>query len=203
MSELRRRVLDVEKLPTTSFGPGDHAWWGTVGFMVVEGTTLVICAVVYLYLRRNFASWPPLRTPPPELLIATISVLALVGSVAIAAVLDKAAHAFDLAKTRKWLWIGVAAEAVLVTLRLLEFTQLNTRWDHDAYGSIVWWTLGFHTTLLVLVLLEDLILASIFLFGPVEPKHFSDASDTTFYWYFVVGIWVPLYILIYLSPRFI
>jgi heme/copper-type cytochrome/quinol oxidase subunit 3 len=35
--------------------------------------------------------------------------------------------------------------------------------------------------------------------GPQE-KHFSDASDSSFYWYFLTGSWVPLYVTVYLSP---
>jgi heme/copper-type cytochrome/quinol oxidase subunit 3 len=170
--------------------------------MIAEGTTLAICAAVYLYLRRNFESWPPLRTPPPDLLIPTISVIALVASVGIAVMMDRAAHAFDIARTRFWLLIGSAFDVILLTLRALEFNSLNTRWDNDAYGSIVWFTIGFHSTLLLLVFIEDLFIAGTFVKGPLEEKHFSDASDSAFYWYFVVAAWIPLYVLLYLGPRF-
>jgi cytochrome c oxidase subunit III len=37
----------------------------------------------------------------------------------------------------------------------------------------------------------------------VERKHFSDAADMTFYWYFMVGAWLPLYVLCFLLPRWI
>jgi heme/copper-type cytochrome/quinol oxidase subunit 3 len=35
----------------------------------------------------------------------------------------------------------------------------------------------------------------------VNAKRFSDVSDNAFYWYFVVGAWVPLYALLYGAPR--
>ncbi len=173
-----------------------------MGFMIAEGTTLAICAGVYLYLRRNFESWPPLRTPPPDLLIPTIAVVVLVASTAIAVMIERNAKAFDIARTRRWKLIGVGADIVMVTLRALEFNSLNTRWDNDAYGSIVWFTIGFHSTLLLLVLIEDLFIAATFVKGPLERKHFSDAADAALYWYFVAGAWVPLYVLLYLGPRF-
>jgi hypothetical protein len=44
-------------------------------------------------------------------------------------------------------------------------------------------------------------MAALFWMGPVEKKHFSDAADLAFYWYFMVGIWVPIFILSYLLPR--
>ena len=58
-----RTVLDVSKLPDIAFGPADIVWWGTLGFVVIEGFTLVLCAAVYLYLTQNFATWPPQGTP--------------------------------------------------------------------------------------------------------------------------------------------
>ena len=43
-------------------------WWGTLGFMVIEGWTLALLAAMYFYIRQNFLTWPPLRTPLPSLL---------------------------------------------------------------------------------------------------------------------------------------
>jgi heme/copper-type cytochrome/quinol oxidase subunit 3 len=169
--------------------------------MIIEGATLAICAVAYLYLTRRFQSWPPLRTPPPDLIVPTISLVALLSSVPIAAWVSRSARAFDLPQLRKALTAGVAAGFVLLGLRTLEFFSLNTRWDNDAYGSIVWITIGFHTTLLLVDVLESLFIMLIFWLGPVEKKHFSDADDDAFYWYFMVAGWIPLYFLLYIYPR--
>ena len=45
-------------------------WWGTVGFMTIEGWTIALLVAAYLYLRQNYEAWPPLRTPNPSLLDA-------------------------------------------------------------------------------------------------------------------------------------
>ena len=37
-----------------------------------------------------------------------------------------------------------ASARVLVAIRFYEFTQLNVRWDQNAYGSITWIILGLH-----------------------------------------------------------
>ena len=31
-------LVDVSRLPTTVFGHRSHMWWGTLGFMLIEGT---------------------------------------------------------------------------------------------------------------------------------------------------------------------
>jgi hypothetical protein len=39
-----RAVLDVSRLPTVVFGHRASTWWGTIGFMLIEGTTLSLVA---------------------------------------------------------------------------------------------------------------------------------------------------------------
>jgi heme/copper-type cytochrome/quinol oxidase subunit 3 len=39
------------------------------------------------------------------------------------------------------------------------------------------------------------------LIGPIEGKRFVDVSENAIYWYFVVALWVPLYVIIYWVPR--
>ena len=58
-----RAVADVASLPTTTFGNRGILWWGTLGFIVIEGSTLAICALTYFYLRKNFYTWPPQFIP--------------------------------------------------------------------------------------------------------------------------------------------
>jgi len=36
----------------------------------------------------------------------------------------------------------------------------------------------------------------------VPVRFMSDVSDIALYWYFLVGVWLPLYAMIYLVPRF-
>ena len=39
------------------------------------------------------------------------------------------------------------------------------------------------------------------LLGPVAKRHFADVADSAMYWFFIVLIWVPLYFMLYVSPR--
>src|SRR5918911_744760 len=76
-----RVVADVSGLPRNVFGHRSLMWWGTLGFMVIEGTTLFICAVTYFYLRRNFTSWPPQHVWRPGLVVPTIQVVLMLASI--------------------------------------------------------------------------------------------------------------------------
>lgn len=203
MAETRRRLLDVSALPRHSSGPSELTWWGNVGFMVIEGFTLIICGIVYLYLRRNFDSWPPLRTFAPDLTIPTLSLLALVIATVFAHLEGHAGQRLDVPAAKLWGVCGVVMNAVVLVMRWFELSSLNTRWDNDAYGSIVWFTLGFHATLLVLVFLEDFFYTLVTFTKGLDAKEGGHMIEKAEYAYFVLAIWVVMYIIIYLSPRFI
>jgi len=132
-----RRTLDVAALPPMAFGNQGLIWWGTVGFMVIEGSMFVIGLVVYFYLRLQVRDWPP-SLPNPGLRFGTWNLLVVLASCVPNLFAKKAAEKFDLAGVRAWLGVLVLMGVVSVGLRALEYTTLNCRWDDNAYGSIVW-----------------------------------------------------------------
>ena len=199
-----RSVLDVSELPDTAFGPRDLVWWGTLGFIVIEGFTLALCAVVYIYLMQNAIEWPPRGTPLPAIGVPTLQVAAMLLSLPLVAWLGRVALRCDLARTRIALTILTPVCALLVALRFVELTRsLNVRWDTNAYGSAQWLVVVTHGTLLLFQFVEVTGVAVAFWFAELEQKHFSDAADVAFYWYFMVLAWIPLYVLCFLLPRWV
>jgi hypothetical protein len=47
------------------------------------------------------------------------------------------------------------------------------------------------------------VLTAVMFAGPVTPRRFVDASENSLYWYFIVAWWVPIYITLYLAPRWL
>jgi cytochrome c oxidase subunit 3 len=86
-------------------------------------------------------------------------------------------------------------------VRIFEFGALNTRWDSNAYGSVVWMLLALHTTHLVTDTIDTSVLAVLLFTGPLEGKRFVDVNENAMYWYFVVGSWLPIYAVIYWGAR--
>jgi heme/copper-type cytochrome/quinol oxidase subunit 3 len=196
-----RVVSDVSRLPDVTFGPRSTVWWGTIGFMVTEGLTLVICAFAYLYLRKNFYHYPPAGTPLPSLGVPIAQLIVMAISIVPMVLAARYAKRLDISGTRIALVIAVIIKAAILILRWYEFTALNTRWNTDAYGSAAWVTMGFHTTLLLLDWFEDIGFL-IILFSPrARAATFSDVVDDIIYWYFTVISWVGLFVLLFLYPR--
>jgi cytochrome c oxidase subunit I+III len=86
-------------------------------------------------------------------------------------------------------------------IRILEFATLNVLWSTNAYGSAVWLLLGLHTVHISTDVLDTGVLTLLIFTGPIEEKRFVDVSENSFYWYFVVLAWIPVYAVIYLAPR--
>jgi cytochrome c oxidase subunit I+III len=204
MSRRLRNVVDLRELPDVVFGPRDLMWWGTLGFVVIEGFTLVLCAAAYVYLTQNYSTWPPERTPLPSLGAPTVQVLLMLLSIPVLWWTAKAARRFDLGKVRLGLVAATAFNAAFVALRVVELlVSLNVRWDTNAYASAQWLLLCMHGTLLAVELIEVGGMMLLFWLAPVEEKHFSDVADMVFYWFFMVGAWIPLYLLCFWVPRWL
>jgi cytochrome c oxidase subunit 3 len=198
-----RTVVDASRLPDVVFGSKDLAFWGTLGFMVIEGTTLSLLVASYLYVWQNFERWPPASTALPALLIPTLSMLFLVASNFPAWRLRKAAQAKDLGATKRWLVVCTLVSFGWIACRVLEFRALNTRWDDNAYGSAVWALVFAHFTLLAVEVAETLLFMLIYVTRHAEEKHFPDVEDDTMYWFFVTLVWVPVWFVLYVLPRLI
>jgi heme/copper-type cytochrome/quinol oxidase subunit 3 len=200
----RRPVMDVATLPDEGFSHHAPIWWGNSLMMLIEGAGFAILVVTYFYIRRNFDTWPPPRTLLPDIGVSTLNVAVMVTG--IVPMWHTARLALQNERPRTlgfWLLVCVLFGIVAAVLRVLEFKAVHTRWDSNAYGSIVWAILGVHFAHILAATLETLVIAILMFSGPVEEKHFVDITVNALYWYFVALSWVAMYVIVFLAPRFI
>lgn len=192
--------IDVSDLPDYAFGHRSTLWWGTAGFMVIEGTAFVLALFAYFYLRSKLPEWPP-SVAPPALLWGTLNTLILLASTLPNQLAKNAAEAQQLGRVRLWLVISMVFGIAFLAVRALELTALNVSWDTNAYGSIVWAIMGLHTTHLLTDVADTGVLTALMFTRHAHGRRFVDVSENAFYWYFVVLVWLPLYAVIYWVPR--
>lgn len=193
-------VGDLSGLPASGFRQHGLWFWAGAGFMLIEGTAFILAAAAYLMLMGEAEQWP-LVDRAPDLLWGTLALAVFLGSLAPNFLVSHAARKRDLAATRRWSVAMTVLCAVLLVLRAIEFGHLNTRWDQDAYGSIVWALILLHTVHLVTDFIDTFFL-TVFLFThPVDNERFSDTDDNAGYWAFIVFFWAAYYVLIYWAPR--
>ena len=193
-------AIDVRHLPSFGFGARSLLWWATSGLMLIESTGFAIGIAMYFYLRDINAAWP-LNAPPPDWRWSTLNTIVLAVSMVPNAFVKRAAQRRDRGATRAWLVVCLLFAIAFLVVRTFEFASLNVTWYANAYGSIVWFLLGLHTTHLVTDTIDTAVLAVLLYVGPFQGKRFVDASENALYWYFVVLSWLPIYAVIYIAPR--
>ena len=193
----------VGSLPDHAFGHHGQIWWGTVSFMVIEGTMFITVLVSYYYLKLRVSSWPP-SVPDPEVTLGTINTLILLVSCIPNQLAKSAAERYDLAGVRLWMLVGIGFGLAFVVVRAFEFGALGVSWDTNAYGSVVWVLMGLHTLHLVTDVVDTGVLAALmYTHHGTEKRRFVDVSENALYWYFVVGTWIPIYLTVYWAPRWL
>jgi heme/copper-type cytochrome/quinol oxidase subunit 3 len=91
---------------------------------------------------------------------------------------------------------------VAVGIRYYEFDSLHFKWDDNAYGSITWMLLGMHLLHMIVLACEDIFLLIWTFVKGVDDKHAVDLTVTAVYWYWIVAVWILLFPLLYIVPRY-
>jgi heme/copper-type cytochrome/quinol oxidase subunit 3 len=197
-----RPVLDVSDLPDHAFGHHGLIWWGTTGFMVIEGLMFAVVLVAYFYLRLRVPAWPP-SLPDPSLTSGVVGTLILLVSCIPNHFTKMAAEKYQLRHVQIGMVVCIVLAVLALVARAYEFRALNTSWYTNAYASVTWLLLGLHTSHLAADLLDTLVLGAIVFTKEVDGPRYVDVSENALYWYFVVVSWIPLYLTIYFAPRWL
>jgi len=194
------RLVDVSGLPTYAYSHRSIMWWGTLGMVVIEGTVFAIALVVYYYLRGLATEWPIASAPPDLLWGTTMTGLLLVSGIPNHFA-KKAAEKEDLRGVRIWIGVVLVFGVAALAVRAAAFPALNTHWQWNAYGSIVYALIVLHTAHLLTDFVDTVVLEVLVFTGPLNGRRFVDVSENADYWWFVVAAWLPIYFTVYLVPR--
>jgi cytochrome c oxidase subunit 3 len=201
-SAIESRPVPDAAVPDRGFSHHPPIWWGNKFILLIEGAAFAVLVVTYFYIWWNFDTWPPTATLVPDLGISTINLVVLVVSIL------PMWHVAHLALRRErprvlsfWLLVCVLFGISAAIMRVLEFKGVHTRWDSNAYGSIVWAILVVHFAHILAATLETLVIGLVLFRGPVEETHFRDITVNAVYWYFMALSWVAFYAIVFLAPR--
>jgi cytochrome c oxidase subunit III len=196
-----RVVADLSDLPPHGMGTASPAWWGTLAFMLLEGTGFALCIGIYLYLFSLASDWP-IAVEPADLGPGTAVTALLLASMVPNLMVAKWAAGEDLRKVRFGIVLMSILGLVPLVVRIFEFPALNVSWDSNAYGSVLWLLLGLHTTHLITDVVDTLVLmVMMFTRHGNNKRRYGDVQDNALYWNFVVLTWLPIYGCIYWIPR--
>ena len=190
-------------VPSKQEGITFHDDWDNIGQRLTESGSVTIedvrvpWASAAGYVDRKFQ---PLVYNTRN--VPTIQLVVMLASMVPVFFADRAARRLDKPTVRVWLTVAAVMLIAIAVLRWFEFWSLNVRWDTNAYGSAEWNFLGWHATLIAVELGELVGMAAVMWRARVPVKFMADTSDMALYYYYLILVWVPLYVVAYWVPRF-
>jgi heme/copper-type cytochrome/quinol oxidase subunit 3 len=139
----------------------------------------------------------------PGLTFSSWALLPLVASCVGSYLASEAAKKNSRAGMLFGMGLNLGLAIIFLVLRGLDWNSLNFTWASDAHGSIVWTILFLHSYDIVADLLMTVVLIVIVASGRYGPRQRIGVHVDSVLWYFLVGIWIPLYGVVYWAPRLI
>lgn len=201
MTTVAARLIDVGRLPTLVSGRSATVWWAMMLMIAIEATVFATLIASYFYLRLFQADWPPPGVDPPELLLPTLNTLVLLVSSAFMSYGDRGMMHGNVRKLLVGLSCAVGLAVLFLVLKAIEYSHVSYFWSDHAYGSIVWLIIGFHSLHVLSLVLKSLVIGSLAWHGYFDERRYVGVQINGIYWHFVVLVWVPLYFVLYWSPR--
>lgn len=195
------RTLDVAGLPAYSVSNQSLLWFGQLLMCVIEGCVLCMLIATYFYLRVD--TWPPPMVRLPGTLMPSLALIPLLASCAGSYVASEGAKRNSRGGMLLGLSLNLALAIVFLALRGVEWKSFNFTYASDVHGSIVWTILFLHSYDVIADLLMTAVLIVIVAMGRCGPKQRIGVHVDSVLWYFLAGIWIPLYGVLYWAPRLI
>jgi cytochrome c oxidase subunit 3 len=197
------RTLDVSGLPPYEISNQSPLFWGQVLMCLIEGSLLCMLIAAYFYLRISVDVWPGPGVHLPGLGFSSWALVPLVASCVGSYIAGEAAKKNNRARMLWGMGLNLVLAIAFVVLRGIEWSSLNFTWASDAHGSIVWAILFLHSYDIVADMIMTAVLFVIVATGRYGPRQRIGVHVDAVLWYFLVGIWIPLYGVIYWAPRLI
>jgi cytochrome c oxidase subunit I+III len=166
----------------------------------IEGTMFSILIAAYFYTRMRVDVWPPPGDQYPHLLLPNLELISLILSCAGSYWASEAAKKNRRGGMIGGLMLNLVLAGAALTLRIVEWHSLNFNWKTDLHGSYVWAFLGLHTFDMIGDLVFTAVLVVILIAGRYGPKQRLGVHVDSVVWYFLVGMWIPIYAVIYWGP---
>ncbi|MEX1049247.1 MAG: cbb3-type cytochrome c oxidase subunit I, partial [Akkermansiaceae bacterium] len=198
-------VAAAAGLPVFTAGPRSTAWWGTLSFLTILAMMVLTLVFCYYYLWLFSEIWPQDDLPLPELVLAgpAFAVLLAAGGAMMLAW-------WAVAVRSRLIGLGLVGGTVLgglgfLTLFTLELAGLPFNPQLNAYGSVFFLT-GW--LLLVIVLVATVLAAALWFRLKTEadwkhPFQYLQTQVTGMFWALTLISGVVVFLVLYLSPRFL
>ncbi|HVN83452.1 MAG TPA: cytochrome c oxidase subunit 3 [Candidatus Binatia bacterium] len=174
---------------------------GTLVFVGAEAMFFAGLISAFLVLRAASEVWPPADQPRLPLLVTTINTLVLLASAytmqrAVRA--NRAAHGLS---TSEWLGATLLLGVVFLAVQGSEWVRLLSYGFHatsSLYSATFYVLIGAHGLHVLGAVIALTLVRRGALTGRDASRFVAAVEACRIYWFFVVGVWPILYVLVYL-----
>jgi cytochrome c oxidase subunit 3 len=152
----------------------------------------------YLYLRSDLGSWQLSQATLARLAIPAVNTLLLIISAVTAALGQRAIHKGKASPLQSWMGVTLLLGVIFVAGQVYEFTSTGMSPSDQAFGGVFFTLMGFHALHLIagcLVLALVLVRARL---GDFTARKHVAVDIGTWFWFYVVAVWVVLFSALYL-----
>ena len=180
-------------------GHPDHRMFGLATFLVADGMTFAGFFAAYLTYKAVNPILPD-AIYELELPLPTLNTILLLVSSATFHRASKALHKNDADLCQRWLLITAALGFAFLASQMIEYFTLPFGLTDNVYASTFYALTGFHGLHVTLGAIMILIVwwQSRSPGGRVTSQNPFPLEAAELYWHFVDGIWVILFIILYL-----
>jgi cytochrome c oxidase subunit I+III len=196
--ERRRSILD---LPDHVSGTRNVMWWGMALFLGILSLVFALLIFSYFYLQGRSPQWPPGGIALPSPTVPTIYTGLLLASAAAMMYARRVAGDELRAPLFLALLAAILLAAMHLGLKAYEFAEIiRYSWVDNAYASLNWLISWLHAALVLTVILNCAALLPLVWSGHFKADRTSGIEVLGLFWGFTALVWIPLFVVLYLSP---
>lgn len=163
---------------------------------------MIFCGLISVYIvLRGDAEWPPLGQPRLPVVATAGNTLLLLASGVTMVRAVKALAAGDSRGAQRMMGLTLLLGAAFVLIQGAEWVSLvryGLTSSSSLYGSLFYTLVGCHAVHVVVALIALVAISRATGRGRYTPHSYAGLRAMRMYWLFVVAVWPPLYVLVYL-----
>lgn len=188
-------------LPTALSGSKAPVWWGMLVLVAIETTVFATLISSYFFLRFNSPDWPPGEIQEPDLMLPIVNTIVLATSTIFIYFAGRGLKQGRIRRLKWLLGIGLLLEVVFFIIKLFMSTGGQFDWSTHAYGSIFFTINWLHTGHVAVAIVMGTVAEILAFRGYFTAERQLGIQVVNIYFQFVALIWIPVFVVLFLAPR--
>lgn len=188
--------------------PRDPNRFGMILFLSAEGTFFAFLIVAYIYFHgvvQNYITTGPTATNSLDPAVTGFFSVLLIGSSFTMRRAERHQRAGEHKRFRNWLIVTFVLGLIFLIGQAHEYLGLyakNVTISRNIFGSTFFTLTGFHGLHVTFGLVALLIMIVLSFRGAFQNSGSSAVGTFAIYWHFVDWVWVVIFSVVYIWPRF-